>query len=243
MNWSLRFLLLSYRVILIVSLLLGMKPAFPARPFVTDDARLALPQSCQLESWSRVYSSITEFWALPACNPTGNLEFTLGAGQARQSGRATQDYVLQAKTLFQEMAPGGVGWGLAVGKIAHPSAAAGPNLWGNHYAYLPISFLGQNGRQALHVNFGALRYDTTRETRGTWGLGLERHATERLHLIAETFGDHRNQPFFQAGVRYFVVKDLLQIDATLGGQLDGPTSGRWMSVGVRYLPQSVLGSR
>jgi hypothetical protein len=243
MNWSLRFPLLSYRVILGVSLLLGMKPAFPARPFVTDDARLALPQSCQLESWSRVYSSITEFWALPTCNPTGNLEFTLGAGQARQSSRATQDYVLQAKTLFQEMAPAGVGWGLAVGKIAHPSAAAGPNLWGNHYAYLPISFLGQNGRQALHVNFGALRYDTTRETRGTWGLGLERHATERLHLIAETFGDHRNQPFFQAGVRYFVVKDLLQIDATLGGQLDGPTSGRWMSVGVRYLPQSVLGSR
>jgi len=243
MNWSLRFPLLSYRVILGVSLLLGMKPAFPARPFVTDDARLALPQSCQLESWSRVYSSITEFWALPACNPTGNLEFTLGAGQARQSGRATQDYVLQAKTLFQEMAPAGVGWGLAVGKIAHPSAAAGPNLWGNHYAYLPISFLGQNGRQALHVNFGALRYDTTRETRGTWGLGLEQHATERLHLIAETFGDHRSQPFFQAGVRYFVVKDLLQIDATLGGQLDGPTSGRWISVGVRYLPQSVLGSR
>ena len=243
MIWSLRFLLLSYRVILIVSLILGMKSALPARPFVTDDARLALPQSCQLESWSRVYSSSTEFWALPACNLTGNLEFTLGAGEARQRSRATQDYVLQAKTLFQEMAPGGVGWGLAAGKITHPSAAAGPNLWGNHYVYLPISFSSQNGRQALHVNLGALRYDTTRETRGTWGLGLERHATERLYLIAETFGDHRSQPYFQAGVRYFVIKDLLQIDATLGGQLDGPTSGRWISVGVRYLPQSVLGLR
>lgn len=45
----------------------------------------------------------------------------------------------------------------------------------------------------------------------------------------------------QAGVRYFVIKDLLQIDATLGGQIDGPTSGRWISFGLRYLPQSALG--
>jgi hypothetical protein len=238
-----RFSLHSCRLILFASLLLIWKPAFPARPFVTDDARLTLAQSCQLESWSRVYSSSVELWALPACNPGGNLEFTLGAGNARQNNHATHDYVLQAKTLFKEMAPGSVGWGLAVGKIAHPSATAGPNLWGNQYAYLPISFLSQNSRQAVHINIGALRYDTTQETRGTWGLGLEQHATERLHLIAETFGDHRSQPYFQAGVRYFVIKDLLQIDATLGGQLDGPASGRWISFGLRYLPQSVLKPR
>jgi hypothetical protein len=241
MIWPLRFPLLSFRAILLLSLLLGMKPVFPARPFVTDDARLTLAKSCQLESWSRVYSSSTEFWALPACNPTGNLELTLGAGRANQNSYATSDYVLQAKTLFQEMAPGGVGWGLALGKIAHPGINPGPNLLGNQYVYLPISFLSQNGSRAVHLNVGALRYDKTRQTRGTWGLGLEQQTTERLHLIAETFGDHRSQPYIQAGVRYFVIKDLLQIDATLGGQIDGPTSGRWMSFGLRYLPQSVLG--
>lgn len=133
MIWPLQFPLLSFRAILLISLLLGMKPVFPARPFVTDDARLTLAQSCQLESWSRVYSSSTEFWALPACNPTGNLELTLGAGRANQNSYATSDYVLQAKTLFQEMAPGGVGWGLALGKIAHPGINPGPNLLGNQY--------------------------------------------------------------------------------------------------------------
>jgi hypothetical protein len=207
---------------------------------VTDDARLALAQSCQLESWSRVYSSSTEFWALPACNPTGNLEFTLGAGRVHQSNYATDDYVFQVKTLFKEMAPGGVGWGLALGKIAHPSINPGPNLLGNQYAYLPISFLSQSSRKAIHLNLGALRYDRTGQTRGTWGLGLEQHSTDRLHFIAETFGDHRSQPYFQSGIRYFVIKDLLQIDATVGGQLDRPTSGRWVSFGLRYLPPSVL---
>jgi hypothetical protein len=243
MFWSFRFYLCGIGAILLISLMLASKAAYPARPFVTDDARLALAQSCQLESWSRVYSSSTEFWALPACNPTGNLEFTLGAGRVHQSNYATNDYVLQVKTLFKEMAPGGVGWGLAVGKIAHPSINPGPNLLGNQYAYLPISFLSQSSRQAIHLNLGALQYDRTGQTRATWGLGLEQHSTDRLHFIAETFGDHRSQPYFQAGVRYFVIKDLLQIDATLGGQLDGPASGRWISFGLRYLPESVLGRR
>ena len=236
-----RIPLRSSPVFLLVCLLLGMKPAFSARPFVTDDARLTLAHSCQLESWSRVYSSSTELWALPACNPTGNLEFTLGAGRALLNDYATNDYVFQVKTLFKEMAPGGVGWGLALGKIAHPGINPGPNLLGNQYIYLPISFLNQNSSRAIHLNIGALRYDGAGQTRGTWGLGLEQQTTERLHLIAETFGDPRSQPYFQAGVRYFVIKDLLQIDLTLGGQHDGPTSGRWISFGLRYLPPSVLG--
>ncbi len=56
-------------------------PAKAARPFVTDDARLTTAGSCQLESWTRFYADSTEVWALPACNPTGNLELTLGVGK------------------------------------------------------------------------------------------------------------------------------------------------------------------
>jgi len=52
--------------------------AWAARPFMTDDARLTTGGSCQLETWSRRYSDRSEFWALPACNPTGNLEITAG---------------------------------------------------------------------------------------------------------------------------------------------------------------------
>ena len=56
--------------------------AWSARPFVTDDARLTTAGSCQLETWTRMYRDSTEFWALPACNPGGNLELTAGGGQA-----------------------------------------------------------------------------------------------------------------------------------------------------------------
>jgi hypothetical protein len=238
-----RFSLHSCRLILFVSLLLVLEPAFPARPFVTDDARLTLAQSCQLESWSRVYSSSVELWALPACNPGGNLEITLGGGRAFYDHYAVNDYLVQAKTLFQELAPGQMGWGLAIGKIAHPDINPGPNLLGNQYVYLPISFLSQNGARAIHLNIGAVRYDNTWQSRGIWGLGLELQRSDRLLIIAETFGDHRNQPYLQAGLRYSVIKDLFQIDATLGGQLDGPAAGRWISFGLRYLPKSLLRPR
>ena len=69
-------------------MLAAVADAHAARPFVTDDARLTTAGSCQLESWMRVYRQSEEIWALPACNPSGNLEFTVGGGKARNDGGA-----------------------------------------------------------------------------------------------------------------------------------------------------------
>ena len=55
--------------------------AFAARPMMTDDARIVDPQSCQLESWTKVYERHNEFWALPACNPFGFFELTVGGSK------------------------------------------------------------------------------------------------------------------------------------------------------------------
>ena len=91
----------------ILPLLLGLavNSVWAARPFVTDDARLTTAGSCQLESWVRAYRSSQEIWALPACNPTGNLEITVGGGSAKLDNAAgwTGDYVFQAKTLFKTL--------------------------------------------------------------------------------------------------------------------------------------------
>lgn len=120
--------------------LVGAAPAMAARPFMTDDARLATEGSCQLESWSRDYSNRHEFWALPACNPGGNFEITAGAGRFRSDGQpGSQDQILQAKTLFRNLKPNDWAWGLALGRVWHPSAQPGPNNLGGTYLYLPVS--------------------------------------------------------------------------------------------------------
>lgn len=212
-----------------------------ARPFVTDDARLTTAGSCQLESWSRRYAHSTEWWALPACNPTGNLEITAGGGRAHGHGQGwTTDQVLQFKGLARDLTPHGWGWGLAVGTVRHPEIAPGPNMLGNTYAYVPVSVSMNHDRWILHANMGWLRDKASRQDRMTWGLGAEVSASSRLLLIAESFGDSRNKPYVQAGLRYAILPNLLQVDTTLGQQVTGPASARWLSFGLRYTPDRLF---
>ena len=227
-------------LIVCLSLLVGCS-AFAARPFMTDDARLTTSESCQLESWTRHYKHSNEQWALPACNPTGNFEITAGGGRTKNTGEpATNDYVLQGKSLFRELTTNGYGWGLALGQINHPSGTAGPNSLGNTYVYIPLSISTLNDKVIYHTNVGWLRDKATNEERLTYGLGAEIQTSSRMILIAETFGDHKAKPYWQAGARYSLIPDLLQIDTTVGQQYNGTTNTRWLSFGLRYIPASLF---
>jgi hypothetical protein len=226
---------------IILAAVLLAAPAWAARPFVTDDARLTTAGSCQLESWVRLYESSTEFWALPACNPTGNLEITLGGGRASYTAaETTDDYVLQFKTLFRPLTTNGWGWGLAVGRVEHPEIAPGPNQLGNTYAYLPFSLSFADDRFILHANAGWLRDRASNQERNTWGLGGEYYPHARLAVIAESFGDDKSTPYWQIGLRYSILPNLLQVDATTGQQYGGLSASRWLSFGLRWTPERMF---
>ena len=215
--------------------------AFAARPFVTDDARLTTAGSCQLESWMRIYPDSKELWALPACNPTGNLEFTVGGGRARHDDApATSDYVFQAKTLFRPLETNDWGIGFAVGTIRHPEINPGPNMLGNTYAYIPLSVSLNDDKVILHANLGWLKDKASGQSSLSWGVGSEFKLHAKLLGIAETFGDNRSMSYGQVGVRYSVRPDLFQVDATIGQQLSGPGKNHWVSFGIRYTPDKLF---
>ena len=218
---------------------LAAPAAYAARPFVTDDARLTTAGSCQVESWSRIYPSSTELWALPACIPGGNFEVTAGGGLARpDAASSSSDYIVQAKTLFRSLTPGGWGLGMALGRVVHPEVNPGPNLLGNTYVYFPLSLSLLDDRLVTHVNLGWLKDRATREDRGTWGIGAELRLDERWLGIAEVFGDSHNKPYTQIGTRFSILSDL-QIDATLGTQFGASSVNRWLSLGLRYVPDKL----
>ena len=222
--------------------LMAALPAQAARPFMTDDARLTTEGSCQLESWTRHYSQRTELWALPACNPGGNLEITAGVGRFQADGQpGSRDQELQAKTLFRHLQPNDWGWGLALGRIwHHPSTRPGPNNLGGTYLYLPLSLSMQDDRLVVHANLGWTRDPHTRLSATTWGLGAEYWVQGRTMLIAESFGDDRQKPYVQAGVRFSVVPGLFQIDATRGTQPGSQGRNTWTSLGIRYTPDKLF---
>jgi hypothetical protein len=245
--------------LLFLSILLGIyHPVQAARPFVTDDARLTTAGSCQLESWTRSNRASKpsarsdEFWAFPACNPTGNFEVTLGGALGRPAdGPQSSDYVVQAKTLFRKLNPGDWAAGLAVGKVFHPEISPGPNQFGNTYFYLPWSYASQDERWVLHVNMGALRDQASKQNRITWGSGIEWKFHERWLGISEVFGDTSGGRYWQLGVRYSIIVDLLQVDSTIGRPFGAAAAdmqtltvaygpARWISFGLRYTPASIF---
>ncbi|MCX7960980.1 MAG: hypothetical protein N2653_05315 [Burkholderiales bacterium] len=212
-----------------------------ARPMVTDDARIVDAKACQLEAWVKRDRESTERWALPACNFTGNLEVTLGGTRIRDAeGEQPTDVVLQGKTLFRTLEPGGWSWGLVVGTVRHPRLDRERWLLGDLYAYVPATFSFREDRVIVHTNLGLLHEQASDRRFLTWGLGTELQLAAGTWLIAEAFGRNEGRPFYQAGVRHWIVRDRVQIDATFGDRLGRGGAERFFSIGVRLISPPFL---
>ena len=210
-------------------------PGEAAHPLITDDARFVDPKACQVESWVKRNRDSTEYWALPACNPWGNAELTLGGAVAHQHGSTrTTDVQAQVKTIFKQLDDDGWGAGLALGTV-HKPTREGENGLGDTYFYVPASFAIPKTPVVIHVNLGAARRQDENRNVFTWGVGSETTLSERAYLIAEVFGQGRERPFYQIGVRFWIVKDRLQIDTTYGNRGSGNAGDRWISIGMRLL--------
>jgi hypothetical protein len=219
------------RLALLGAALLAPHAAQAARPMMTDDARITDAKACQLESWVKKNPDSTEWWALPACNFTGNLELTVGGALTREAGHSrTTDTVIQGKTLFRTLEADGWGIGLAAGTVGRPQADA--RDW---YAYVPASFSFADEAVVIHGNLGWQRAGDVRRERLTWGLGSETRLGENTWLIAEVFGENQGKPFHQLGLRHWLVTDRIQIDATYGDRNGRSGGERWFSVGLRLL--------
>jgi hypothetical protein len=217
-------------------------PAWAARPMITDDARIVDAKACQVESWVRTNAASRESWALPACNPTGGAELTFGGARTRVDGEAaaTTDIQAQAKTLFRPLVTNGWGYGLAVGTVRHPNLAGGGRFPGDLYAYVPASVSFADDAVVAHANVGALRRKEDGQRFLTWGLAAETRLDARLQLVTEAFGQQVGNPFFQLGLRFWLVPDRLQVDATYGNRFGSTDENRWYSIGLRLLTPPFL---
>ena len=225
---------MRYRCCLpILATLLAPPTVFAARPLVTDDARLTDARACQMESWFHIHHDSTELWALPACNPGGNFELTIGEALSRAAGHTDNNgaFLIQGKTLFKPLETNGYGVGLAVGYSTELGSGEGRSA----YFYVPTSISFANDRFVLHTNLGAVRELEGATTRLTWGIGSETQTTDRLFIIAETYGQNKGSPFFQMGLRYWIIPNHVQVDTTFGSQIGHLHDERWVSIGLRLI--------
>lgn len=229
-------------LLLVLAFVAGMAGSVhAARPMIVDDARIVDPKSCQLESWMKKNPTSIEYWALPSCNFTGNLELTFGSALGKDpEGRPATQIILQGKTLFRPMQINGWGTGLAAGTVQNSSINANRNQTGDLYAYIPTSFSFRDHRFVLHTNLGWLYRMKEGEHTLTWGLGSETQLATRTWLVAETFGQNQGNPFFHVGFRHWIVANRVQVDTTYGNRIEGGSEERWFSIGLRLLSPAFL---
>jgi hypothetical protein len=216
--------------LLLALLLAGAAVAHAARPFVTDDARIVDKGGCQVETFvkRRQRFKETEFWVVPACNPWGIAELSAGHIRVDSINGDTRTTSLQAKTLLKPLETNGTGFALSLGVLS--GAATSPYVNGIG------SFSFADDRVVVHANLGAIRDNVSKISRGTWGIGAEvLLIAPRLYGIAESYGQRGEKPTLHGGLRYWVVPDRVQVDATLGAQNSGPPARRFHSVGLRIL--------
>ena len=146
---------------------------------ITDDARLTDAGACQMETWVHIHQDEREFWALPACNPGGNFELTLGGALAYTDGQKQHGALLvQGKTLIKPLTTNSYGIGFAAGYATQP----GSEQSGSPYLYVPVSFSLADDRVVIHTNLGNLRERESRKNHLTWGVGGD----EAGHTLGQT---------------------------------------------------------
>jgi len=228
---------MAMRALLLLLVVLAPPAAFAARPFVTDDARIVEKGGCQIETFVKTQKDYQEreFWFLPACNPWGPVELTLGGNWIDSAPAGDSNTViLQGKTLLKALETNGFGlaFTLGVGRVRPSDEPRTTNPYINGIS--SISFF--DDRAVLHVNAGAIRDKKLDATRGTWGVGAEVLLIEpRLYGIIEEYGIRFEKPTFHTGLRFWIVPNRVQTDATVGQQQSSPYDRRFGSIGLRIL--------
>ena len=207
-----------------------------ARPFVTDDARIVDDGGYQIESYVKQQRTFheSEFWFLPAYNPFGRVELTVGGIWVNSVPDGNSRSLLaQAKTLLKPLETNGSGYALTLGVMR--ISPSGPDCGEtNPYVNGIGSFSLADDAVVIHTNLGARRDAAASTTRGTWGAGAEIRMTGRLFGVVETYGERGEKPTRHLGLRVWVVPSRVQIDSTLGFEHTNPER-RFYTVGLRLL--------
>jgi hypothetical protein len=205
-----------------------------ARPMLTDDARIVDPKACQLESWVRNSKDVTEYWALPACNVSENLEVTIGGGLEGEHGHSSfANELYQLKSIIQPIAMNQTGFAIVLGNGRDPKRTMNRAIQ-DWYLNVPISY-PYNDRLVIHTNLGVTHLTDEHKEKMNWGLSSEYNYNERIDLISEVFNQSSNSTYFQFGLRYWLIKNRAQIDTTYMNSFNRIGEDQSFSVGLRLL--------
>lgn len=179
--------------------------AFAGRPLATEDAGVLEPGACELEpSFTRVKSAGQSERASVmqvACGTPWRSQFSANVQRVSAEGQSSTGFGLGGKTglLGGESAP--VALTLAYGvNIATLARGGGRRLTDGFVNLVASSEVAKN--VTVHANLGALHVREPRSNATTWNLAGEWAVGGGIDLVAEAYGNNRDERWAGAGARY-----------------------------------------
>jgi hypothetical protein len=209
-----------------------------AQPLVTDDAAVLAPKTCQLEAWVRSAHDGDEYWALPACNLTDNLELTAGAGRARpDAAKPSTILQLQAKTVLFPRVDGASSFGMLIAAGRDIEAPHGRSAF-QFYAAKGLASWYPRSDLEVDLNLGAANVFGA-GTFAVAGGAIQYAVITNLQLLAEVFRGEPGNGKYQIGARYIIVPNRVEAYASYANRFNG-SSERSMVIGVRVQTATFL---
>lgn len=195
------------------ALLLSPHAAEAGRPLSVEDAGVNDFRNCQVEFWLDRTDNENVFFPGVACGVADGLELGVGLAAPRRTSRADQGRELALKWAPEWAQWQGWRWGAKLAKSF--DRPAGETRWQDGAINaLGIASYPFGDALTLHLNGGVEFTRRPAEANATAGLALAWTPADRWIVFAEMFGAQRSGATRGAGLRYWVVPEVLGLDLT-----------------------------
>ncbi len=220
--------IIKYVFILLIFALSLILQRADAQQMVVDDAAVTTHRSFQIETW---YGT-EESWFQPAVSASRWLEITAGLIFDSSAGFETDNWFVEFKAVPGDLDEAGWAYGLVFAPVFDFDGD-----FREFYSYVPVSINFLNDTSVLHLNLGAegsdadgWEYGFTSGIRGDFGI------TDRVMILSEIFTSNLGTPSFQAGLRFTLLPDLVELDITYGENFRRGMSYPGFNIGVAFTP-------
>jgi hypothetical protein len=225
----------------LIAALLGSalpQAAHAGRPLQTEDAGVLDRAACEIEGFtaraSAFGTALRENSLQLGCGVGASTQLAAAVARAKEDGASARGFELNGKTRLWQGAAAkddtpaaltlayALGWSRQSGdKTRH--AATELNLAYSH----PL-----DAEWTAHANLGHARDEIAKAGVTTWGLALEHAGFGAWAPMAELFGDDRDAPWWNLGLRVTALPEKFFIDASYGRQITSGKPTLW-SVGFK----------
>jgi hypothetical protein len=202
------------------------------QPLVTDDAAVVAAKTCQFEAGVRATRDDALWFAQPACNFGGDVEWSAGGGHlapdANPSSTITQ---LQVKAVLFRTTDSKGSLGVSAGAVRDTGAPHGRSAFQGYYARGLASWYPRSDLEFdLNLGVANVRGPGTYAIAGVAATGT---VVTGFQLLGEVYHDEPGPWKFQVGWRSIVVPNRFEVYASYGNRFSRSSAGGFAAAGFR----------